>query len=150
MTGLRHHAQPLYRCWDPDAGPHVHTALTMISRCKERASLCGKADDTPYEPWHLGDKERDSGPRGLLERPALEDTPQSSRTAPHIRKSQPPGQHLTAYHMVGSVSTSPLGCFTAQLASLLPQVAGSQNNWPSISREFSHTPQQPWGMWISN
>lgn len=74
MTGPRHHAQPLHGCWDPDAGPHVHTALTMISHCMERMSLCVKADDMPYEPWHLGDKDRDSGPHGLLEQPALEDT----------------------------------------------------------------------------
>lgn len=79
---------------------------------------------------------RDHG--GLLKWLALEDTPTVLMNfAPHIRKSQPPDQYLISYHMVGvTVSTSTLGCSTAQLASLLPQVAGSQNNWPSIS----HTP----------
>lgn len=100
-------------------------------------SLCRKADDTPYEPWNLGDKDRDSGPQRSVRTAGSGRHPTvSSGTAPHIRKSQPPDQHLITYHMVGSVSTSTLGCSTAQLASLLPQVAGSQNNWPSISREF--------------
>lgn len=101
------------------------------------ACLCaGKQMTRPmsHGTWETRTETADHG--GLLERPALEDTPQSSGTAPHIRKSQPPDQHLITYHMVGSVSTSTLGCSTAQLASLLPQVAGSQNNWPSISREF--------------
>lgn len=86
--------------------------------------------------WETRTETTDHG--GLLKWLALEDIPTVLMNfAPHIRKSQPPDQHLISYHMVGvTVSTSTLGCSTAQLASLLPQVAGSQNNWPSIS----HTP----------
>lgn len=51
-------------------GAGIQTQVLMFTlhwlwspRCKERVSLCRKADDTPYEPWNLGDKDRDSGPR---------------------------------------------------------------------------------------
>lgn len=55
----------------------------------------------------------------LLKWLALEDIPTVLMNfAPHIRKSQPPDQHLISNHMVGvTVSTSTLGCSTAQLAS---------------------------------